>query len=153
MARYLEDFKPGDRYETASVEVTEEMIFQFAGKYDPQPFHLSREAANNSLFKGLAASGWHVAALTMGLVVRAGLDIANGLIGIDVSLRWPRPTRPGDVLRVTVDILDVRASHSHPGWGIVKMRWTTANQNSETLAEIVSDCWVQARPAGGVTED
>ena len=148
MARYLEDFNPGDRYETASVELTEERIFEFAGQYDPQPFHLSREAAQTSLFKGLAASGWHVAALTMGLVVRAGLDIANGLIGIDVSLRWPRPTRPGDVLRVTVDILDAHPSHSHPGWGIIKMRWTTANQNNEILAEIVSDCWVQARPVG-----
>ncbi len=148
MARYLEDFKPGDRFETASVEVTDEMIFQFAGQYDPQPFHLSREAANKSFFKGLAASGWHVAALTMGLVVRAGLDIANGLIGINVTLHWPRPTRPGDILRVTVDILEAHASHSHPGWGIVKMRWTTVNQNNEILAEIVPDCWVQARPAG-----
>jgi acyl dehydratase len=124
------------------------MIFQFAGQYDPQPFHLSREAAQNSLFNGLAASGWHVAALTMGLVVRAGLDIANGLIGIDVALRWPRPTRPGDILRVTVDILEAHPSHSHPGRGIVKMRWTTANQNNEILAEIVSDCWVQARRVG-----
>ena len=88
--------------------------FQFAGQYDPQPFHLSRDAAQNSLFKGLAASGRRVAALTIGLVVRAGLDIANGLIGIDVSLRWPRPTRPGDVLRVTVDMLEVRASHTRP---------------------------------------
>jgi acyl dehydratase len=148
MARYLEDFKAGDRYETASIELTEEMIFQFAGQYDPQPFHLSREAAQNSLFKGLAASGWHVAALTMGLVVRAGLDVANGLIGIDVSLHWPRPTRPGDILHATIDILEVNASHHHPGWGIVKMRWTTANQKNETLAEIVSDCWVQARTAG-----
>jgi len=148
MARYLEDFKPGDRYETASVEITDEMIFQFARQYDPQPFHLSREAANQSMFRGLAASGWHVAALTMGLVVRAGLDIANGLVGIDVRLRLPRPTRPGDVLRVTVDILEARASHSHPGWGIVKMRWTTVNQNNEILAEIVPDCWVQARPVG-----
>ena len=148
MARYLENFKPGDRFETASVEITEEMIFQFAGQYDPQPFHLSREAAQNSIFKGLAASGWHVAALTMGLVVRAGLDIANGLIGIDVTLRWPRPTRPGDILRVTIDILEVHASQHHPGWGIVKMQWTTVNQNNETLAEIVSDGWVQARPEG-----
>jgi acyl dehydratase len=148
MARYLEDFKPGDRYETASVELTDEMIFEFAGRYDPQPFHLSRDAAQNSLFKGLAASGWHVAALSMGLVVRAGLDIANGLIGIDVSLRWPRPTRPGDILRVSVEILEAHPSHTHPGWGIVKMRWITTNQNDETLAEIVSDCWVQARPAG-----
>ena len=148
MARYLEDFKPGDRFETASVEITEAMIFQFAGQYDPQPFHLSREAADNSIFKGLAASGWHVAALTMGLVVRAGLDVANGLVGIDVTLRWPRPTRPGDILRVIVDILETHPSHTHPGWGIVKMRWTTSNQNNEILAEIVPDCWVKARPTG-----
>ncbi len=145
---YLEDFTPGQRFETESITVTEAMIIDFARQFDPQLFHTDPEAAKGTMFSGLAASGWHTSALTMGLVVRSGLKIANGQVGLGVNgIQWPRPVRPGDRLRVTIEVLEVTPSRSRPGWGVVKVRWTTRNQHGDTVAVIEPNCWVEARDA------
>lgn len=144
--RYLEDFKPGDRFETGTMTLTEEAIYAFAREFDPQPFHLDPVAAKVSLFKGLIPSGWHIAALTMGLVVRTELNIINGLVGLGVEyIRWPAAARPGDTLRVEIEVLEVNPSRSKPGWGVVKLLWRTMNQDGVTVQEALPSCWVQAR--------
>ena len=104
---YLEDIKPGDQYTTNEHSITEDEITTFAKNFDPQPFHTDPEAAKNTFFQGLAASGWHTAALTMRLLVESGLPIAGGIIGAGGELAWPRPTRPGDVLHVESTVLEV----------------------------------------------
>ena len=143
---YLEDFEVGQIFETDELTVTESMIIDFAREFDPQPFHTDPATARSSMFRGLAASGWHTCAITMGMVVRSGLKIANGQVGMGIEgIRWPRPVRPGDTLRVTIEILEIRPSQSQPGWGVVKVRWTNRNQNGEIVAEILPNCWVQAR--------
>lgn len=143
---YLEDLTPGRTFETDAIEVTETMIHAFARDFDPQPFHLDAAAADASLFRGLAASGWHTLALTMGLVVRSPMTIANGHVGMGVEgVRWPRPVRAGDTLRVTIEVLDVTPSRSQPGWGVMRARWTTRNQHGETVAVATPSYWVQAR--------
>src|SRR6478736_9912583 len=104
------------------------MIEAFAAEYDPQPFHLDEGAARASYFGGLVASGWHTAALTMKLLVGGDLKIVGGLIGLGAEeLRWPRPVRPGDVLRVESEVLELRPSRSRPDRGIVRMRNTAFN--------------------------
>ena len=90
---FLEDVQPGDRFTSDVYEVTEQAMVQFAGEFDPQPFHLSEAAAERTFFEGLAASGWHTAAITMRLVVTSGIPIATGIIGASVDLTWPSPTR------------------------------------------------------------
>ncbi|MDX1654358.1 MAG: MaoC family dehydratase [Candidatus Competibacteraceae bacterium] len=143
---YLEDFYPGQRFTSGSITVTEEMIHAYARDYDPQPFHLDDRAAKDSLFRGLAASGWHTASLTMGLVVRSPLKVANGLIGMGIdSIRWPAATRPGDILHVDIEVLEVTPSRSRPGFGVVKLRWRTVNQEGTLVQEAVPNCWVKAR--------
>src|SRR5688572_9242746 len=97
---YLEDLHEGQRFVSASRTVEAEEIKAFAAEFDPQPFHLDETAAAGSFFGGLAASGWHTAALTMRLLVQGGLPLAGGVIGASGELSWPRPTRPGDMLRV-----------------------------------------------------
>ena len=106
---YLEDFREGQRFVSASREVTAAEIKAFAAAFDPQPFHLDEAAAERSFFGGLAASGWHTAALTMRLLVDGGLPVAGGVIGASGALSWPRPTRPGDVLHVECDDREGRA--------------------------------------------
>src|SRR4029077_8820691 len=96
---YLEDLAPGQRWVSASLRVEEAAIRAFAEQFDPQPFHLDPVAARFTFFEGLAAGGWHTAALTMRLLVTGGLRLAGGLIGTGGTLSWPKPTRPGDVLR------------------------------------------------------
>lgn len=146
---YLEDLKPGMRFGAPRWEVTEEELKRFAGEFDPQPFHLDHEAAKASVFGGLAASGWHTAAMMMGLFTRSELKLANGLVGMSIDgLRWHRPVRPGDALSLEVEILEVRRSTSNPGFGVVKMRWQGSNQNGEPVIEALPNLWVQARRAG-----
>src|ERR1700679_3804878 len=97
---YLEDFSVGQRFLSGTHAVDTEQIKQFAAQFDPQPFHTDEEAAQTSFFRGLVASGWHTAAITMSLLVKSGMPIAGGLIGAGCELSWPRPTRPADVLQV-----------------------------------------------------
>jgi acyl dehydratase len=137
--RYFEDFHVGMRFRSCTATMTAEDIKAFARQFDPQPFHLDEAAAKGTFFEGLAASGWHTAAVVMRLTVQSDLRPAGGTIGAGVeSLRWPKPVRPGDTIRVDGEVLDVRASRSRPEIGIVKIRSTTTNQAGETvqLAEI-----------------
>src|SRR5258708_6749107 len=134
MVHYLEDFAPGQKYATASLRVTPEDIKAFASQFDPQPFHLDEDAAKKTFFAGLAASGWHTAALTMKLLVEGELQPAGGIIGAGFEeFRWPRPVRPGDTLRVESEILEVRPSNSRPTQGLIKVRSTTYNQAGEAV--------------------
>src|SRR5512132_1070648 len=113
-ALYLDDLRVGQRFTGGSLRVEEAEIKAFAAQFDPQPFHLDESAARASLFRGLAASGWHTAALSMRLLVDGGLPIAGGVIGASGELAWPRPTRPGDVLTVETEVLQVVPSKSAP---------------------------------------
>jgi len=119
---FIEDLEPGQIFTSGIVRVEAEEIIEFAAQYDPQSFHLSEATAKNTFFRGLAASGWHTAAMTMKLLVESDFKPAGGLIGASLEdLRWPRPVRPGDELKITVEILEVRASRSRPHQGIAKI--------------------------------
>jgi len=131
---YYEDLAAGQKYRSGTYEMTAERIKAFAAEFDPQPFHLDEEKAKDSLFQGLAASGWHTAAVTMRLMVDSELRLAGGTIGAGgEELRWPRPTRPGDVLRLEIEILELRTSRTRPELGIVKTLLTTTNQRGEVV--------------------
>ena len=143
---YLEDLAPGQTFGTGRLRMEKERIKNFAAEFDPQPFHLDEEAARESIFGGLAASGWHTAALTMRLLVDSGLKPAGGLIGLGFDeLRWPRATRPGDELRVESEVLEVRTSKSRPDQGLVKLKMTTLNQNGEPVQVSVGNLIVRRR--------
>ena len=134
MSRYLKDFTPGQIYRTGKKRMDVADIKRFAREFDPQPFHLDEEAAKSSMFGGLAASGWHTAAMTMRMLVDSEFKAANGLIGAGFDeLKWPKPVRPGDELRVEMEVLEARASKSRPEMGFVKFRMTTLNQNGEAV--------------------
>src|ERR1700736_4674763 len=120
---YLDDLTVGQRFTSPSLTVTEDEIKAFAVKCDPQPFHLSDEAAKQTLFGGLAASGWHTAALTMRLIVES-VPLAGGVIGSGGELSWPRPTKAGDRLRVVTEVLSITPSKSKPDRGMITMRST-----------------------------
>lgn len=144
---YLEDLHVGDRFGSDTIAVTEESIIAFAREFDPQQFHLDTKAAEQSIFKGLSASGWHTAAMSMKLFVTGELKIAGGSIGLGVDeLRWRLPVRPGDVLRLETEILDVRASKSKPDRGIIRIRNVTTNQRSEVVQTFMAFVMVQRRP-------
>jgi len=145
--RYLEDFSPGQIFGSGRLRVERERIKSFAAEFDPQPFHLDEEAARNSLFGGLAASGWHTAALTMRLLVESDLKPAGGILGAGFDeFRWPRPVRPGDELHVESEVLEVRASKSRPGQGVIKVKTTTLNQNGEAVQISIGNLIVPRRP-------
>jgi acyl dehydratase len=134
-ALYLEDLETGQVFRGSThIRVTVEDIIRFAREYDPQPFHLDDKAAKESIFGGLAASGWHTAAMTMRMLVDGDCRIAGGLIGLGFEeLRWPRPVRPGDELRVQSEILEKRESKSRQDQGLVKLRNSTFNQHDEPV--------------------
>ncbi|NRP36836.1 bifunctional aldehyde dehydrogenase/enoyl-CoA hydratase [Marinobacterium sp. xm-d-579] len=144
---YLEDLNAGDRFESESYEITDENIVAFAEHYDPQPFHLSDESAQDSFFESLAASGWQVGSITMRLIAKS-LPIASGVIGGGVTLRWLTPTRPGDVLHVETEILEVIPSKSKPDRGVVKIHAKTINQHGETRQTFDSSLLVFRASAG-----
>jgi acyl dehydratase len=145
---YLEDLAAGQTFGTGTVEVEADRVKAFAAEFDPQPFHMEEQAGQASLFGRMVASGGHTAALTMKLLAEGELKIAGGLIGLGVEdLRWPRPTYPGDVLRVESDVLDVRPSQSQPSRGIVKVRNTTFNQDDQPVLIQVVNMIVPRRPS------
>jgi acyl dehydratase len=148
MSRYLEDFAPGQRFAGATrILIDIERLRSFAAEFDPQPFHLDEEAASRSLFGGLAASGWHTAAVTMRLLVESELQPAGGIVGAGFDdFRWPRPVRPGDELRIEAEVLEVRPSKSRPEQGLVKVRTTTLNQRDEAVQMSVGNLVVPRRP-------
>lgn len=146
---YLEDMVPGRRFTSpGSVEVGAEDIRAFARQYDPQPFHLDDEAARGTPFGGLAASGWHTAALTMRLLTAGTLPVAGGIIGMHMEVSWPRPTRPGDRLRLECEVLEARPSRSRPEQGVVKMRCTTLTGAGEPAQVLVATLVVPRRGEG-----
>ena len=144
---YLEDLQIGDRFGSDTIEVTKDSIFEFARQFDPQPFHLDEEAAEESIFKQLTASGWHTAAMSMRLYVTGRFRPAGGSIGLAVDeLRWPQPVRPGDVLKLETEILDVRKSRSKPDRGIIRIRNVTTNQRDEVVQTFTAMVMVRRRP-------
>ena len=146
--RYLEDFAPGQTFASPPLRVEAERIKSFAAEFDPQPFHLDEARARGTIFGGLAASGWHTAAVTMRLLVASSFRPVGGIIGAGLDeFRWPLPVRPGDELHVDVEILEVRPSKSRPGQGLVKARVTTLNQNGEIVQLCVPNLLVPRRPA------
>ncbi len=146
--QYLEDFAVGQIYGSGRLRVEEERIKTFAREFDPQPFHLDEAFARQTIFRGLAASGWHTAALTMRLLVESDLKPADGIIGMGFDeFRWPVPVRPGDELRVESEVIEVRPSSSRPNQGLIKVRTTTLNQNGEAVQIQVGNLLVSRRPA------
>ena len=145
--RYFEDFAAGQVYRgDARLRVEMERVKSFATEFDPQPFHLDENAATASMFKGLAASGWHTAAMTMRLLVASDLKPAGGIIGAGFDeLRWPLPVRPGDELRVESEILEVRPLKSRADRGVVKVKTTTLNQRGEAVQVSVGNLFVPRR--------
>ena len=129
---YLEDLHVGQRFSSEPHQIDAEQIRSFAAEFDPQPFHLSEEGAEGTLFGSLAASGWHTAALTMRMLVES-VPLADGLIGAELQLSWPKPTRPGMTLRVLSEIVDIKPSRSRPNMAIVTMRNETRDQDGEAL--------------------
>ena len=143
---YLEDLHVGQRFTSGSFYMDGARVEEFAREFDPQPFHLDAAAAQASIFRGLAASGWHTAAVAMRLLVTGGLPLANGIIGLGGELAWPKPTRPGDTLRVESEVLEVLPSRSKPNQGIVKVRSTTLNQDGEPVHVFTAKVLVFKRP-------
>ena len=129
---YLEDLHVGQTFVSDPVTVTTDQIKAFAREFDPQPFHLDEAAARDTLFGGLAASGWHTAALTMKLLVQC-FPLAGGLVGAGGETTWPRPTRPGDSLSVHVEVLEITPSRSRPDRGMIRTRTETRNQHGEAV--------------------
>jgi acyl dehydratase len=134
---YWEDLKPGTVLELGTTSATAEEIKEFAGKYDPQPFHLDEEAGRNSLFGGLCASGWHTCALTMRLTVDNMLRHSSSLgsPGLE-SLKWLKPVYPGDLLTLRHTILESRPMRKRPDTGIVRSRWDLYNQQGDKVLEM-----------------
>jgi acyl dehydratase len=143
---YLDDMQVGQKFTSATYLMTEERIKQFAAEFDPQPFHLDEAAAQTSVFKGLAASGWHTAAVAMRLLVTGGLPFAAGAIGMGGEIEWPRPTRPGDTLEVESEIVEIIQSRSKPNQAIVKVRSTTTNQKAEPVQIFTAKILAFKRP-------
>jgi len=145
--RYLEDFAVGQTFASGKIRLDEAQVKSFAAEFDPQPFHLGEEGARGTLFGSLAASGWHTAAITMRLMVESEFRPEGGIVGAGCELAWTRPVRPGDELRVEVEVLELRPSKSRPGQGMLKVRTTTFNQKDEPVQLITSNLVVPRRPA------
>jgi acyl dehydratase len=144
---HLEELSVGQRFTSGTHVVDAAQIKAFAAQFDPQPFHLDDDAAKETLFAGLAASGWHTAAITMRLLVESGLPIAGGIIGSGGEVTWPKPTRPGDVLHVVSEIEEVTPSRSRPNRGMVRVRSETRNQRNEVVQVLTSRLVVPRRVA------
>ena len=143
---YLDDLRVGQRFISGTYALDEGQVIAFASEFDPQPFHLDAAAAGGMFFGGLVASGWHTAAITMRLLVQGGVPIARGLIGLGAELSWPRPTRPGDVLRVESEVVEVSPSRSRPDRGMIKVRSETRNQRDEVVQVLEARMMVPRRP-------
>src|SRR2546426_6348442 len=147
IGRFFEDFAVGQTFSSVRLQTDKERIKTFGSEFYPQPFHLDEEAARDTMFGGLAAGGWHTAAITMRLLVESDLKPAGGIVGAGADeFRWPRPVRPGDELRTESEVLEVRPSRSRPGQGLIKVRTTTLNQNDEAVQVIIANLVVRRRP-------
>ena len=144
---YLDDLAPGQRFVSGTLTVDEAQITAFAREFDPQPFHLDADAARQHVFGGIAASGWHTAALTMKLLVQGGAPLAGGILGVGGEITWSRPLRPGDTIHCVTEVVSVTASRSRPDRGIATMRTETRNQHDEVVQIFVGKLIVPKRPA------
>jgi acyl dehydratase len=145
MSRAFEDFPPGTRLVSASCPITAESIINFAREFDPQVFHLDPRLAEKTLFRGLAASGWHTAAVSMRLCVDT-MNVAGGMVGLGVDeLKWPNAVRPGDELQVEIEILQARRSKSRPGYGIIRIHNVTKNQRGEVVQSFMANAMLPVR--------
>jgi len=142
---YLDDLYVGQRFTSGTYVMEAARIKEFAAEFDPQPFHLDETAAEASVFKTLVASGWHTAAVAMRLLVTGGLPLANGIVGFGGDFAWPRPTRPGDILRLEAEIVEITPSRSKPHQGIVIMRATMFNQDQEAVYVLTAKLLVPRR--------
>lgn len=144
---FLEDLVPGQVFTSdARAIVDAGSIKRFAGEFDPQPFHLDEAIARSTFFKKLVASGWHTTAVTMQLLVKT-LPLSHGIIGSGVDeLRWPRPVKPGDTLRVHCEVIDVTPSKLEPSRGTVRMRMTTLNQHDQPVQTMIANLLAFRRP-------
>jgi acyl dehydratase len=142
---YLDDLSVGQRFTSGTYHMDADRMKAFAAEFDPQPFHLDEAAAERSIFRGLAASGWHTAAATMRLMVES-LPFAGGMAGLGGEIAWARPTRPGDTLRVESEIVEIVPSRSKPNQGIVIVRSSTLNQHGEQVQAFTAKIIVFKRP-------
>ena len=134
---YFEDFEVGKTYPVGTRDVNEEEVIAFATQFDPQPFHIDREAAAKSIFGGIIASGWHTCSMIMRVMVDGFLKDSSsmGSPGVD-EIRWIKPVRPGDTLSVSTTVLDVKPSGSRPDRGVVWTEWSATNQHGEVVATV-----------------
>lgn len=148
LARWYEDYATGDVIRTGGVTITESDIIDFAFRYDPQPFHIDTEFAKTSIYGGLIASGWQVAAVSFRMLVQAGFvgHASMGSPGIE-HLRWHRPVRPGDTLSAAVAVKEKRPSRSRPGIGLVTMDYAIENGTGELCCSWNAVQLVRMRPA------
>jgi len=144
---YLDDLQVGQRFVSATHAIDVDQIKAFARQFDPQPFHLDEEAAKDTFFGGLAASGWHVAAVTMKLLVTSGAPIAGGVVGAGGDIAWPNPTRPGDVLQVASEVMEITPSRSRPNRGMATLKSETRNQKGEVVQVLTAKLVVPRRAA------
>ena len=150
---YFDILERGARFQSDRYVVSEAEIIDFARRYDPQLFHLEQRRANQTMFKGLIGSGWHTAAISMGLFVRT-LNFSEGAIGLGVDeLRWPTPVRPGDTLQVETEIVDLRPSRSKPGCGIIRLRNVTTNQRGKIVQTMVANAMIPGKRLKNKTTD
>jgi acyl dehydratase len=147
-AYYLDELHLGQRFLSGTHAVDAGQVVAFAAQFDPQPFHLDEQAAQGTIFAGLAASGWHTAAITMRLLVEGGLPLAGGIVGAGGELAWPKPTRPGDILRVESEVIEIKPSRSRPDRGMVTVRSDTRNQRGEIVQTLTAKLVVPRRPTG-----
>jgi acyl dehydratase len=143
---FLEDLTVGQQLASQSTyTVSEDEIRAFAQHFDPQPFHTDPITARDTIFGGLIASGWHTAAMTMRLLATDALPLAEGIIGLGGEISWPSPTRPGDVLRVICEVVEITPSRSRPDRGVAKVLCSTFNQRDETVQRLVANLVVFGR--------
>ncbi|TSD95582.1 MaoC family dehydratase [Skermania sp. ID1734] len=145
-ALWLDDVNIGDRFRTDTYDLTADAIIDFASEWDPQPFHLGEDTAQGTFFKGLAASGWQTAAITMRLLVTTGLPLATGIIGASMDLAWPTPTLPGDQLHVELEVTDVRRSKSDSTRGFITATYDTLNQHGDIRQHAAGRLLAFAKP-------
>ena len=146
MVEWFDDLKVGMRFKGGGVTVSKEDILRFAREYDPQPFHLDEEAAKKTIFKGLAASGWHTAAIAMRLATECRPFGPHPLLGAGVDdLRWLKPVRPGDTLHLEGEVVELAPSRSKPQ-GVARVRWTLYDQHGEAVYTFIPIAIVPTRP-------
>ncbi|WP_113133325.1 MaoC family dehydratase [Rhizobiales bacterium] len=145
---FLDDLYVGQRFTSGTHTIDAAQIKAFALQFDPQPFHIDEAKAQDTLFGGLAASGWHTAAITMRLNVETGLPFAGGLIGAGGEINWPAPTRPGDTLHVESEVVEIIPSRSKPDRGIAVVLSSTINQHGEVVQNLKAKLVLRRKAAG-----